>query len=503
MSIAKAGEHQEKTNRTGTRGSRLSVAVICVLTCLCLIGPIASAVRAETVTDTLTIKIGYWGMPESDYVTKAEYHWTELQAMYGSAGDLPAIPYTYFQGKESGSYKIVVASARGVLLEDVLNYAGVNISDVKNMSFYTNDYSRGAFVSFTPYQLLEQPRYYYDDLAAHINNEYNDMGLLVGYEIDPSAEDAREQVPTMLALESNWCIFEAGTQNTAPGFTGLSTSSRFRLLFGQTAPDETNMTGKSAKYVHTIALTIPGTPEIRGESGDYSGRIMLSRKVGQHAVDFHVAADEAMLDMIMQKLVWTSTDEKVLRIDNIRMGRSGEYDDAVVVHIDYTVLKEADASISGSFMGMELSGSRIETNEKTPEGNKDEKKKGTEKGKQKDNKAAAVKKSGSSGSSNGTEEDRKLSLTSRGGTIRNMVTPRQAESAAAPEESKLVSMDLDSVFAPEKEAPKIVATDRSRKYVPYLCGGMGMVMAMGGAASALQFSSQTGRAAMRFRRKKV
>ena len=339
------------------RGCILIGALICALASFCIALPAADQVKAETVTDTLTIKIGYWGMPETEYVTKAEYHWTQLQK------ELPVYEqaYSYFRDKENRSYAVIVAAARGFYLEDILNHAGVNVSDVENISFYTNDYAAGAFTSFTPSQLLSEPRYYYDNLASHINNEFNDAGILTGYSVDPSAYDNREQVPTMLALESNWNTFEAGTENTNPVFSGLSTGSRFRLLFGQTDPTEMR-TNQSAKYVHTIALTIPGSPEIKGGSGDYTGKIMLSTKLGRHTVTFDVAADEAMLDTIRQKLVWTSSDDSVLRIENIAMDPSAEYDDAVTVRIDYEVLKEgARAAIQGDFMGMQLQGSTIET----------------------------------------------------------------------------------------------------------------------------------------------
>ena len=133
-----------------------AVACYCVL-CLCmnlLMLPVTA--EAETVTDTLTIKIGYWGMSEKEYVTKTEFHWTDLRDMYGGLDAMPELAYTYFKGRDSGSYKIVVVAARGALLRDVLDRAGLNMSDVTNISFYTNDYQAGAFASFTPYQLLQE-----------------------------------------------------------------------------------------------------------------------------------------------------------------------------------------------------------------------------------------------------------------------------------------------------------------------------------------------------------
>lgn len=475
-------------------------AIICGLACFCMSGVFCGeAAHAETVTDTLEIKIGYWGMDESDYVTKAEFHWTELQQNL----EIQDIPYSFFRDREDGSYAVIVAPGRGFTLEDILLYAGVNISDIENISFYTNDYSNGAFTSFTPYQLLDEPRYYFDNLASHIKNEYNDAGILTGYSIDDSAYDNCEQVPTMLALESGWSTYRAGTANTNPSFTGLSTGSRFRLLFGQTEPTEMR-TNQSAKYVHTIALTIPGTPEVKGGSGDYSGKIMLSQKLGAHTVQFNVASDEAMLDSIMDKLVWTSTDESVLRIDNVQMGRSAEYDDAVAVQIDYTVLKEGNAGINGNFMGMKLSGSAIETDENAPV---DEREK-AEKEKESETKAAAKETNPAGGNGSRAKGgitgsgDKKYSLTNKNGNVSKAVTP--AGGAAAQEaESKMVSMDLDSIFNPEEQQTRIVAADKGKKYVPYLCGGIGALLAMGGAASALQFKSQLGEIALRIRRRGV
>ena len=486
---------------------------VCGVTCLCM-GILAAVDRAqaETVTDTLMIKIGYWGMPETEYVTKAEYHWTELQK------NLPVNEqaYSYFQDKENRSYKIIVSAARGFYLEDILNYAGVNISDVQNISFYTNDYSAGAFTSFTPYQLLQEPRYYYDNLASHINNRFNDAGILVGYDVDPSAYDNREIVPTMLALESNWDSYEAGTENTNPVFSGLSTSSRFRLLFGQNEPTEMR-TNQSAKYVHTIALTIPGSPEIKGGSEDYAGKIMLSTKLGKHTVSFNVASDEAMLETIKQKLVWTSSDDTVLHIDNITMNPGEEYDDAVTVHIDYEVLKEgAKATIQGSFMGMQLQGSSIETESESSgqtSGEEGKEKSGSGSGsKSGSGKSAGTSKSKSSSKSNSaasgqTASKQRYSLTPQGGTI----TAAQAAQQAAAAESlpgqddsgpKLISMDLASVFETEDMQQNISMKDPSRKYAPYLCGGVGAILALGGAASALSFKAQLGQITLTIRRRR-
>jgi hypothetical protein len=508
--------------------NRLRQMFVCFLMSVILCAWLALSItadpaNAETVTDDLTIKIGYWGMSEKEYVEKANFHWTELAEMYGGAANMPEIAYSYFKGKDSGSYKIVVVAARGALLEDVLNQAGVNISDVKNLSFYTNDYTEGAFASFTPYQLIEEPRYYYDNLASHIDNKYNDLGVLVGYKIDSSAEENREAVPTMLALESNWSEFSAGAENTDPVFTGMMTGSRFRLLFGQNAADETNMTSKSAKYVHTIAVTMPGSPVIKTGSGAGSGKIMLSTQLGRHTVTFNVATDEAMIDSIKEKLEWKSSDESVLKINDIKMAKSTEYDDAVTVVIDYEVLKKGNASINGSYMGMNLSGSTIATDEnapddktdnnsnnnndksgkKTPDGkktkNSNAKDKGNKSGKDKSWKGS--KGQTSSGSSTGRKEpEKKLSLTKKGGTV-TARTDKAADPKA--DDSGLVEMDLESAFEnDDTKRSAILEKEDDGKNAVIIGAGAGVLMLTGGVSSLLHFSSETGGAASRFRRRR-
>mgnify|MGYP004550520705 FL=1 len=49
---------------------------LCLLLLLCLIPPRARA--AGTVTDTLTVKVGYFGMETERYVQVGSYHWSEL-----------------------------------------------------------------------------------------------------------------------------------------------------------------------------------------------------------------------------------------------------------------------------------------------------------------------------------------------------------------------------------------------------------------------------------------
>ncbi|MDO4868792.1 MAG: hypothetical protein Q4A65_00670 [Bacillota bacterium] len=454
----------------------LLAAAVCFAVCMTLIPQINGEAEAETVTDTVTVKVGYWGMKETEYVEKDTFHWTELRDSLG----LYEQAYSFFQGKEDGSYKTVVVSAKGFYLEDILALAGVNMSDMKNISFYTNDYGAGVFTSFTPYQLLQEPRYYYDNMASFIVNEYNDLGILTGYSIDPEVENNKERVNTMLALESNWATYEAGTENTSPSFTNLGTGSRFRLLFGQNAPDE-KRTNQSAKYVHTIAVTIDGAPTIKTD-GLKMGQIKLSDKVGKHTTTFNVAADEAMLSLIMDNIVWESSDKKVLQINSVDMDKSTKYADAVQVTIKYEVFVEGgDATITGTMggamEGVELSGSEIRTSADAPDDTQNEK-----------------KKKNNSGGSSSDSKIGKLSLdgngtktASSGGASR----PQQAPNDTASRSDMLTAMDLEDVMTTDTKASQIKPTDDSRKYAPFIAGGMGGLLILGGATAAASFKSQT------------
>ena len=501
----KTGSVNRKGRKKGL--STAAAMVLCFVFAFGLLIAGAPAAEADTVTDTITIKVGYWGMPEEDYVEKVTFHWTELDDAYGGALPTHEEAYSFFRDAEDGTYSTVVVSARGFYLEDLLNYAGVNMSDIENISFYTKDHANGAFTSFTYEQLFEEPRYYFDDLPSKIRNEYNKAGILTGYTLDDSVWDNKVRVGTMLALESSWAQYDAGTEHAFPSFENMGAGTRFRLLFGQNDPAEAR-TNQSAKYVHTIALTIPGTPSVKTNSDTDkagSGKIFLSNKVGTHRVTFNVASDEAMLDSVMGNLVWQSSDEKVLKIGNVSMTPSDQYNDAVTVVIDYEVLKEGgNATIMGSYMNMQLEGQTLVTSDKgndtSDEDDDDDDTKGAGKdGNDSDRNSGGADKKSSAGNSSTAQAKRNLSLVQSGGSVRETPAAQQA-AAAADDGPRMVSMDLENVFEPEEETI-ITRKDDSGKYAPYICVGLGGILILGGAASALQFRIQTGSLQIRLRKR--
>lgn len=109
------------------------------LTAVCLLPGRAEA--GGIATDTLTVKAGYYGMDSSQYVEAGTYHWTELQenlTMYYEA-------YTFFRPTGEGDYRVVVDSAYGIHIDELLEYTRIHLNDVRSVQFYTRDQDVRAF----------------------------------------------------------------------------------------------------------------------------------------------------------------------------------------------------------------------------------------------------------------------------------------------------------------------------------------------------------------------
>ena len=175
----------------------------------------------------------------------------------------------------------------------------------------------------------------------------------------------------------------------------------------------------------------------------------------------------------------------------------------MTVVIDYEVLKEGKASISGSYMNMGLEGESIVMSEK---GN-DSSDRGSGSADPPDE--APSKNSASDGTPGGSgsstaktppaaAQQRQLSLVESGGQVAQ--TAPAAAAAAQEAAPRLVSMDLKDVIDPE-EKTVIVPKDDSGQMMPYICTGLGGILVLGGAASALQFRTQLGALQFRLRRR--
>ncbi len=302
------------------------------------------AYAAGIATDDLRIRVGYFGMDTDEYVDVDTYHWSQLES------DLPLHyqAYTFLRKGEDGEYRVVVDSAMGFYIDDLLTYAGVNISDVQSMNFYTRDQETGYFTSFSLAELLQSQRYYFEDLPAHLYPIYDEEGNFTGQYDDTEAWLYAIEVRPMLALEDNWVTYEVGTEHVSEDFNSMGTANRFRLLFGQTSPMESR-TNQTAKYVYAVNVTLDGQPEVVKEMQPLEG------VVGSHKTSMTLSVGNlAILKNLQQLLRFDSSDGTVLQIDGWTVTPDSTYSDLVTVEISYTVLKEGTASITGNMGGLAL-----------------------------------------------------------------------------------------------------------------------------------------------------
>lgn len=380
---------------------------------------------AGYVTDDLTVKIGYWGMKDSTYVTKGTYNWYTL----ASSLPLHKQAYSFYQENKYG-YNTIIDSAKGFYISDLLSYAGIERSGISSISFYTKDKNVGYFTSFSYGELFNTTRYYFQDLAGNLRPTFEDSPDENTTETTDNTETTTEEKTTepateekttesttkkedttapaggtgliekikghipvavvyasntvgnqkkyklisvkdtvawkhcnavqpMLALEDNWESYETTSynqpKNTAPSYSNLGTGNRFRLLFGQSSPKESK-TSQTAKYVHTVLVTYKGVPEVVKDKKNISGDL------GQHKISFKVAAgDTGMVASLTKEMGWNSSNSEVLKIDKVNMSESSEYSDVVDVEITYTIKKKGNASINGTYAGIEIGGSAIST----------------------------------------------------------------------------------------------------------------------------------------------
>lgn len=327
-----------------------------LLTALLLLLSLAAPVLAAgQVTDTLTVKVGYFGMETEQYAEVGTYHWSELSQ------NLPIVEnaYSFFRSGTDGIYRTVIDSARGFSISDLMDYVNINIQDIQSIQFYTKDQEIGYFTSFTNAELFETPRYYFNDLSSHIEPVYNDAGEVVEYNADSAWNDCWEVAP-MLALEDSWATYGLDEEHTAPNYESMGTGNRFRLLFGQAYPTEVR-TNQSAKYTHTLFVTLNGTPPVP-ELPELDGTI------GSHTIQFDMSLSNGTLrEALTQLLNISSSDSSVLEIKSVTVTPSSEYVDLATVTVTYEVHKEGAASLSIGLGGAPVTSSpTITTHDPTP-----------------------------------------------------------------------------------------------------------------------------------------
>ncbi len=274
------------------RGPRPRQMVALVLTLATLLGllwsvcPVTASADSGSrgvPADTLTIKVGYFGGP---YYTKKVYTVSDLQAM-------PQVEqaYTYIDNMPA----VVIDSGKGVKFADLLADAGIDVNSIEKFYFYATDVKHGWYEDLDKPYLLDTTRYYYPNLPAHW-----DYGTQMSM---PGATNGAIKVDTIIAYQDNWKRFV-----TAPDFSIHDTSTRFRLLFGQT-DTSTPTASRSVKWVHEIDVMMGGAPP----SGVALSQNLASIKVGS---TFQLTATIIPGDATDKSTTWTSSDTKVATVDN-------------------------------------------------------------------------------------------------------------------------------------------------------------------------------------------
>ena len=240
--------------------------------------------RPGLMADSLTITVGYFG---GHYYTKKVFSYEELTA-------LPQVQqvYSYIDSMPA----VCLTSAVGVRLMDILDAAGIDAASIHSFHFYCADVARTWYVSLQKYYLLDTARYYYPNLPFYW--DYDEAEPLAG------GTEGAIRVETILALKDRWRRFA-----TAEDFTDLTSSTRFRLVFGQT--DNRTPTGSlSAKWVHTVAVTLIGTPPA-GITLDVSA---LELEVGS---EYQLEATLTITDNTTdQRVIWNSSAPAIVSVDS-------------------------------------------------------------------------------------------------------------------------------------------------------------------------------------------
>ena len=318
--------------------------LICTCVFLCAVAFLTkTTAKADSVTDTISVYIGYFGWQEDEFVEKATYNWRELDDLFGGALTTHEVVYSYCSGSRT-----YLAAARGFYIRDLLEYAGVDFSSISRIDFFTKDQTVGAYRSFTKASLFDLPRYYFPNMA--INPDTGELYPFSGDDI----YDGSVRVEAMLALEDYTEWDAVGSEfETLYDRTMFSSGSRFHLFFGQLAPDEAN-TSSAAKYVYRLFITFSGTPVLSTDTTN------IELKVGSDfKMNVTAAAEDALLDEYVRgHLVWSSSDESIVSVDsegNLTVNAEGE---AVItasfgeVSVSANVRVSSDASeVSGSGSG--------------------------------------------------------------------------------------------------------------------------------------------------------
>jgi hypothetical protein len=237
---------------------------------------------AEVASRTLTVKAGYFGTP---YNTMKVFTFSELEAM----ADVYQA-YTFIDSMPA----VVLDSAQGVKLSDILRSAGIDINSIDTLYFYTTDIGKGWYQSLPKSFLLDTRRYYYPNLPTHWDSD-EQLAL-------PGAEEGAIPVEPIISIRDNWKRFA-----TAPDFSQMVESNGFRLLFGQTDTD-TCTSMRSAKWIREISVMMVGQPPGEVTLNQYTADALVGSTV-------QLEATVGPSDAVNKNVTWSSSNPEVATVD--------------------------------------------------------------------------------------------------------------------------------------------------------------------------------------------
>lgn len=263
-----------------------AAAALCFLLGASLNGYCPTAAATGSSSDTLTIKVGYFGLPS---VTKQVYTKADLTSF-----ELHSALYTMNSNGAFLSY----ADAEGYYLSDILTDSGINLSALNYVNFLASD---GHYAT---------KNYYYKDLFG-TKYAFPDLSLYYGiYEgvVDEHAVWATATtVQTMVAIRDNFSRV-GDFSEYVPG--EMAASRGFRLMLGQDYPGQ-KVAADSIHSLNTIVVTYAGSPSINTSSN-------LEISVGEDMqLDVTIgSADADFSAMIAAGLKYESSDPSVVKVDS-------------------------------------------------------------------------------------------------------------------------------------------------------------------------------------------
>jgi hypothetical protein len=241
-----------------------------------------SSLKTGVPSDTLTIKVGYFGGP---YYTKKVY----------TVGDLEAMPqvqqaYTLIDNMPS----VCIDSAKGVKLTVLLEDSGIDVNSVEAFYFYSTDIKKGWYECLPKSFLLDANRYYYPNLPEHWDSS-SQVSI-------PGAVYGAVRVDPVIAIQDNWQRFAV-----SPDFSRMNGDSRFRLVFGQ---DDTSSrtAARSVRWVHAVEVMLGGMPP----AGVTLDQDVVNLKVGS---TFGLTATVSPDETPDKNVNWVSSDTGVAKVD--------------------------------------------------------------------------------------------------------------------------------------------------------------------------------------------